>query len=108
MFHTIKDSFKVPQEARMLAVWLACYGNVFSTEDRDVAWTTFVEHSISLERASSVGQTPHYLGSEMVVEAIRQVANLLQKGLIGPASSGCHFPILLAKKKDRKCRVCND
>ena len=48
--------------------------------------TTLVEHSIPIEEGSiPIRQPPHRLGPEEEAEAKRQVAELLEKGLIEPA-----------------------
>lgn len=67
----------------MLADLLTRYSSVFRTGDSDIGRTTPVEQSIPLmKEVQPVRQPPHNLGAEKGAEAYRQLAELLQKGLV--------------------------
>ena len=85
------------------------YSTVFSTEDGYVGQTTLVEHSIPIEEGTRpIRQPPHRLGPEKEAEAERQVAELLEKGLIEPAGGAWSSSVVLVRKKGGKWHFCVD
>ena len=109
LYETARNSCKDPQQARRLARLLTDYRTVFSTGDGDMGQTTLVEHGIPVEEGTRpIRQPPHRLGPEKEAEAERQVAELLEKGLIEPAGGAWSSPVVLVRKKDGKWRFCVD
>ena len=71
--------------------------------------TTLIEHSIPVvEGTRPIRQPPHRLGPEKEAEAEKQVQDLLEKGLIEPASGAWGSPVVLVWKKDNSWRFCVD
>lgn len=89
------------EEAEGLAQLLRKYSTVFSTGDWDAGKTDLITHSIPvMDGTRPIRQYPHRLGSVKETEAERQVATLLEKGLIAPADGAWSSPVVLVKKKD--------
>ena len=85
------------------------YQDVFSKGADDVGRTTLVEHSIPVvEGTRPIRQPPHRLGPEKEAEAEKQIQELLNKGLIKPASGAGGSSVLLVRKKDNSWRFCID
>ena len=85
------------------------YQDVFSKGADDVGRTTLVEHSIPVvEGTRPIRQPPHRLGPEKEAEAEKQIQELLNKGLIKPASGDWGSSVLLVRKKDNSWRFCID
>ena len=109
LYEAAKGGCEEPSQARKLARLLTEYSTVFSTGDGDVGRTTLVEHSIPVEEGTRpIRQPPHRLGPEKEAEAEKQVTELLEKGLIEPASGAWSSPVVLVRKKDGKWRFCVD
>ena len=63
--------------------------------------TTLVEHSIPVVPGTRpIRQPSHRLGPEKEAEAEHQVQELLDKGMIEPASVAWSSPVVLVLKKD--------
>ena len=108
LYETAKNGCGEPLQARKLERLLTEYSTVFSTGDENVGQTTLVEHSIPVEKGTRpICQPSHRLGPEKETEAERQVAELLEKGLIEPAGGTWSSPVVLVRK-DGKWRFCVD
>ena len=69
-----------------LASLFTAYQDVFSKGDNDVGRTDVMEHSIPLtEGTRPIRQPPRRLGLEKDKEVERQVADLVQRGMVEPA-----------------------
>ena len=69
-----------------LASLLIANQDVFSKEDTDVGRTDVIEHSIPLlDSTRPTRQPPRRLGLEKDQEVERQVADLVQRGMVEPA-----------------------
>ena len=80
-----------------LAGLLIAYQDVFSKEDTDVGRTDVIEHSIPLLD----GTRPiRRLGLEKDQEVKRQVADLVQRGMVEPADGAWSSPVVLVRKKN--------
>ena len=100
---TATNGCKEPLQARKLSRLLAEYSTVFSTGDRDVGQTTLVEHSIPVEEGTRpIRQPPHRLGPAKKAKTERQVAELLEKGLIELTGRAWSSPVVLVWNKDGK------
>lgn len=96
VFNTAKESCQGLQEVQMLAALLTWYSSIFSMGNGNVGKINLLEHRIPLiEGAQPVRLQPHRLGPEKEVKAERQVADLLFKGLIEPASGTWGSPVVL-------------
>ena len=96
LYETARNGCEDPRQVRRLARLLTDYSTVFST---------LVEHSIPIEEGTRpIHQPPHWLGPEKEAEAKKQVAELLEKGLIEPAGGAWSSPVVLVRKKDGKWR----
>ena len=99
-------SFEHQQQVAQL---LSQYADIFSKSDGDVGQTTAVQHEIPvLPGTVPIRQPPHRLGAEKEAEVERQVADLLARGLIEPASGAWSSPVVLVRKKDGSWRFCVD
>ena len=102
LYEAAKSGCKEPSQSGQLARLLTKYSTVFSTGDGDVGRTTLVEHTIPIEEGTRpIRQPPHRLGPEKEAEAEKQVTELLEKGLIEPASGAWSSPVVLVRKKDQ-------
>jgi transposase InsO family protein len=96
-------------QERELAQLLCKYSTVFSKDDNDVGRTTLTTHSIPLIPGTKpIRLPPHRLGPQKEAEAEKQVTELLEKGMITPASGAWSSPVVLVRKKDNKWRFCID
>ena len=85
-----------------LAGLLIAYQDVFSKGDDDVGRTDVMEHSIPLmEGTQPIRQPPRRLGLEKDKELERQVADLVQRGMVEPADEAWSSPVVLVRKKDQ-------
>ena len=92
-----------------LAGLLIAYQDVFSKGDDDVGRTDVMEHSIPLmEGTRPIRQPPRRLGLEKDKEVERQVADLVQRGMVEPADGAWSSPVVLVRKKDQSWRLCVD
>ncbi|XP_057835307.2 uncharacterized protein LOC131045734 [Cryptomeria japonica] len=68
-----------------------------------------ISHQIDLIPGSSLpNKAPYKMTPSQNAEIARQVAELLEKGLIQKSLSPCAVPSVLAPKKDGKWRLCTD
>ena len=92
-----------------LAGLLIAYQDVFSKGDTDVGRTDVIEHSIPLlDGTRPIRQPPRRLGLEKDQEVERQVADLVQRGMVEPADGAWSSPVVLVRKKDQSWRLCID
>ena len=92
-----------------LAGLLIAYQDVFSKGVDDVGRTDVLEHSIPLmEGTRPIRQPPRRLGLEKNKELERQVADLVQRGMVEPADGAWNLPVVLVRKKDQSWRLCVD
>ena len=92
-----------------LAGLLIAYQDVFSKGDHDVGRTDVMEHSIPLlDGTRPIRQPPRRLGLEKDKEVERQVADLVQRGMVEPADGAWSSPVVLVRKKDQSWRLCVD
>lgn len=98
-----------PPLSDRLAATLAKYDVVF-TEPRGVIPRPGFEHRIQLKEGAAPPKSPAYrMTPKMLVEAKKQLAELLDKGHVKPSSSPFAAPILFVGKKDtEELRMCVD
>ena len=109
LFAAAQPNCETADQEEQLAQLLRRYADVFSTGEGDVGLTKLVEHSIPTAPGTRpIRQPPHRLGPEKEAEAEKQVQELLQKGMIEPASGAWSSPVVLVKKKDQSWRFCVD
>ena len=90
-----------PEQQQIIAQLLREYQDVFSRGDQDMGLTTLTEHDIPVIAGTRpLRQPARRLGWEKEAEVERQVEDLLQRGLIEPASGAWSSPVVLVKKKD--------
>ena len=88
---------------------LIAYQDVFSKGDTDVGRTDVIEPSIPLlDGTRPIRQPPRRLGLEKDQEVERQVAGLVQRGMVEPADGAWSSPVVLVRKKDQSWRLCID
>ena len=61
-----------------------------------------------MEGTRSIRQPPRRLGLEKDKEVERQVADLVQRGMVEPADGAWSSPVVLVRKKDQSWRLCVD
>ncbi|XP_072016508.1 uncharacterized protein [Amphiura filiformis] len=76
------------------------YPDIFSKGDDDLGRTSLVKHSIDTKGAHPIRQPLRRLPLGQREEVEKQVADLLQRGLIEPSDSPWSSPVVLVKKKD--------
>ena len=109
LFESARNNCETVDQEGQLAELLRKYGTVFSSGEDDVGLTSLVEHGIPIVPGTRpIRQPPHRLGPEKEAEAERQVKDLLDKGLIEPASGAWSSPVVLVRKKDKSWRFCVD
>ena len=81
---------KTDDQFAKLAGLLIAYHDVFSKGDTDVGRTDVTEHSIPLlEGTRPIREPPRRPGLEKDREVERQVADLVQRGMVEPADGAC-------------------
>ena len=109
LFESAQGNCESTDQEEQLASLLQKYSSVFSSGEGDMGLTTLVEHSIPVVPGTRpIRQPPHRLGPEKEAEAERQVQELLDKGMIEPASGAWSSPVVLVRKKDQSWRFCVD
>ena len=99
----------LPEQQKQICQLLREFGDVFSKGDDDMGLTHLTKHEIPVHRdARPLRQPARRLGPEKEAEVERQIQDLLQKGLIEPASGAWSSPVVLVKKKDGSWRFCID
>lgn len=105
----VKEDKKEGEEYGFLEKTIKDYSDVFRTElpegpppDRGI------EHPINTNNAKPVNRNPYPLSCLQEKELIKQVNDLLAKGLIKVSSSPWGAPILFVKKKDDTWRMVVD
>ena len=67
------------------------------------------EHSIPLlDGTRPIRKPPRRLGLEKDKKVERQVADLVQRGMVEPADEAWSSPVVLVRKKDHSWRLCID
>ena len=95
---------KTDDQFAKLAGLLTAYQDVFSNGDNDMG-----EHSIPLlDGTRPIRQPPRRLGLEKDREVERQVADLVQRGMVEPADGAWSSPVVLVRKKDHSWQLCID
>ena len=109
LYTQAKENCESQSQERQLSALLIQYQDVFSQGAEDMGRTKLVEHSIPvIEGTRPIRQPPHRLGPEKEAEAEKQVQDLLERGLIEPASGAWGSPVVLVRKKDDSWRFCID
>jgi len=109
LYQTACNSCASDQERQVMARLLCEYKDVFSSGDHDVGLTGAVRHKIPLVAgATPVRQPTRRLGPEKEKEVSRQVQQLLDHDVIGPAHSAWSSPVVLVRNKDGSWRFCVD
>ena len=92
-----------------LAGLLTAYQGVFSKRDNDVGRTDMGEHSIPLlDGTRLIRQPPRRFGLEKDREVERQVADLVQRGMVEAADGAWSSPVVLVRKQDHSWWLCID
>ena len=82
-----------------LAGLLIAYKEVFSKGDTDVGRTDVIEHSIPLlESTHPIRQPPRQLGLKKNREVEREVADLVQRGMVELADRVWSSPVVLVRR----------
>jgi transposase InsO family protein len=98
-----------PWQRSHVAQILTDFQDVFSQGEDDLGLTHQAQHEIpTLPGTCPIKLPPHRLGPEKEAEVERQVAGLLERGLIEPAGGAWSSPVVLVRKKDGKWRFCVD
>ena len=85
------------EQQQQICQLLREYGDVFSRGNDLMGLTHLTQHDTSAEGRPSAEAT--CLGPENYTEVEREIQNLLQKGLIEPASGAWISPVFLVRKK---------
>ena len=88
--------------------FLTRYGKAFSKDEWDLGATHLVEHEIDTGLNRPIKQPPRRVPLALAQEEKDAIINLQEKGIIRPSTSPWASPIVLAKKKNGKIRVCVD
>lgn len=100
---TTPDPFK--QQLRQL---LDKYSAVFSRDELDLGWTNLVEHNIDVGDSKPFRQPLRRYAPIQQRAIDKHLGDMLQQGVIEPASSEWASNIVLVKKKDGTYRCCVD
>ena len=103
-----KNCIDLSQEEQLSGL-LMQYRDVFSKGSDDVGLTSLVKHSIPVaDGTRPICQHPPPLRLGPEKEAEKQIQELLNKGLIEPASGAWGSSVVLVRKKDNSWRFCID
>ena len=95
------------QKAKIQSL-LVEFADVFSAVPGDIGRTGIVKHNINTENASPIRQPARRLPIHRREEARKEIAGMLQRGIIEPSSSPWASPIVMVKKRDGSTRFCID
>ncbi|HSN22635.1 MAG TPA: reverse transcriptase domain-containing protein, partial [Methylomicrobium sp.] len=87
---------------------LTRYADVFSTSENDLGCTHLATHSIDTGSAKPIRQQLRRFPPAHVEAISKHVDNMLQQGVIEPASSPWASNVVLVRKKDGSYRCCID
>ena len=95
-------------EKQEYRTFLLTYQDVFSKDEWDLGQTNLAEHEIDTGSHKPVKQPPRRVPIALADEERKAIADLREKGIIRPSSSPWASPLVLARKKNGKIRVCVD
>ncbi len=99
----------LPERQKAAVYDLLCsYADVFSQGPDDLGRTNLVEHRVHTGDSTPIRQPPRRLPPIKQEAANKAIQEMLDQGLIEPASSPWASPIVLARKKDGSWRFCVD
>ena len=84
------------------------YRDVFAFSDDELGKTSLVQHVIETGDAAPIKQRPYRTNPENKQEIDRQVAEMLDRGIIQESVSPWSSPVVLVKKKNGAMRFCID
>ena len=103
--NTVIDNTLTPTEKERVQHLLSKYSDVFHD---NLGHTTLVTHKFDTGSTQSIKQAPRRLPYVHRDEANRQVADMLQQGVIRPSTSAWSSPVILVTKKSGELRFCVD
>jgi hypothetical protein len=81
---------------------------VFSKDEWDLGQTSLLEHEIPTRDSKPVKQPPRRVPIALAKEERDAIMNLKERGIIRPSTSPWPSPLVLARKKNGKIRICVD
>ena len=85
-----------------------CYRDAFAFADEQLGKTSLVQHLIDTGDPMPIKQRPYRTSRLCKQEIVRQVDDMLQKGIIRESVSPWSSPVDLVKKKNGSLRFCVD
>ncbi|KAK3086913.1 hypothetical protein FSP39_025347 [Pinctada imbricata] len=96
------------EEREKFREFLWKFQDTFSRHEWDLGQTTLINHEINTEGHRPVKQPPRKVPLALDKETREIIQNLQDKGIIRPSNSPWSSPLVLAKKKNGKLRLCVD
>ena len=97
------------EEERMrVTLLLVAYQDIFARDEADIGKTTLIEHDVDTGDAKPVAQTMRRQSPEEHAAMVDIVNTLHRCGIIRPSTSQWAANIRMARKKDKKWRMCID
>ena len=106
---TVQDGIEVPVYSTELKELLGEYKDLFrSSLPDELPPKRDVEHEIETGDAPPINTRAYPLSSQQLQEQARQIAELMEKGLIRESTSSWGSPVLFVKKANGGWRMCVD
>ena len=97
-----------PDERKKMMELIEEYSDVFAWDEDDIGFTDLIEHRITLTDDTPKAQPYRRIPPSALDEVRQHIEDLLQRGIIRPSSSPYAAPIVCARKKGGKLRMCCD
>ena len=105
---TVSKGVLDPVTTRGLKQLLFKHADLFARDDKDLGRTDLVQHDIDTGDARPIRQPPRRVPLALQPELDKEIAEMLDKGVIEPGQSPWASPLVLVRKKDGTIRVCTD
>jgi hypothetical protein len=84
------------------------FAHVFSAAGDDYGFCNLTEHTIELQPGSTVRPIHRRVPQKLVPEVQKQIAEMVEKGIIQKSKGPYSSPVLLTRKSDGTYRFCVD
>ena len=106
--YNINDSLITEKEKQQLIDLLDENEDLFAKHDYDIGRTELIEARIKTSDEIPIRKKPYGVPLALRDKVDQQINQLLQHGVIRPSNSPWAFPLVVAKKKNGKLRLCVD
>ena len=107
LVHTATENLP-PDEAMRVTLLLLSFQDVFARHEADIGRTTLITHDVDTGDAKPVAQAVRRQSPEEHAAMVDIVQTLHKCGIIQPSKSQWAANIRMARKKDKKWRMCID